>query len=70
MKYIVWVKENGKWVEQGDGPLTEKQATRIAREIRTDCRVQTRVLPVGAIPAVREGRVITIPALPGDPFTR
>jgi hypothetical protein len=30
MKYIVYVKEDGQWVEQGDGPLTQKQAERIA----------------------------------------
>ena len=47
VKFIVWVMEHGKWVEQGDGPLTEKQAQRIAREIRQDCGVRTCVRPVG-----------------------
>jgi hypothetical protein len=47
MKYIVWVKEDGKWEENGDGPLTEIQANRISREIAKECGCRTRVLPVG-----------------------
>lgn len=47
MKYIVWIREDGQWVEQGDGPLTEKQAARISREIRQDCGCAVKVLPVG-----------------------
>ena len=51
MKYIVWVKENdGVWVENGDGPLSFKEASRIAREIRQDCGVPSRVLPEGQEP--------------------
>lgn len=51
MKYLVWIKEDGCWVEQGDGPLTKLQAERIAREIRQDCRVPAKVLPVGIEPS-------------------
>lgn len=50
MKYIVWIKENGHWVEQGDGPLSQKTAERIAREIRKECGVACRVRPVGQDP--------------------
>lgn len=50
MKYIVWIKEDGQWVEQGDGPLTLLQAKRIAREIRHDCGCPARVLPEGQEP--------------------
>lgn len=46
MKYIVWVREGGYWYPNGDGPLTKKQAERIAREVRQECRVNTKVLPV------------------------
>jgi hypothetical protein len=45
MKYIVWIKENGAWVEQGDGPLTKKTAERIARELREDFGSKTEVRP-------------------------
>ena len=51
-KYIVWIKEDGRWVEQGDGPLTLKTAERIAKEIRRDCRVAARV--ESALPPLRE----------------
>lgn len=61
MKYIVWVKEDGKWEENGDGPLTEIQANRISREIAKECGCRTRVLPVGVSPpeaiTSRESRI-------------
>lgn len=50
MKYIVWVKDDGRWQEQGDGPLTKKEAERIAGEIRRECRCPAKVLPVGMEP--------------------
>lgn len=51
MKYIVWIKEAGKWVEQGDGPLTEKTAKRIVKELRHDFpSCAARALPVGEAP--------------------
>jgi hypothetical protein len=50
MKYIVWVREKGRWEPNGDGPLTQKQAERIAKEIRQECNVPTKVLPVGQEP--------------------
>lgn len=52
-KYIVWIKENGQWVEQGDGPLTLKQAERIARE-RCQGGFRARHLPCGQVPSLYE----------------
>lgn len=49
MKYLVMIKENGQWVEQGDGPLTAIQAARIEREIKRECRVQTKIVPCDGI---------------------
>jgi hypothetical protein len=46
-KYIVWIRQGGKWVEQGEGEMTQKQAERIAREIRRDCGCGARALAVG-----------------------
>lgn len=46
-KYIVWLKEDGIWVEQGDGPLTLKTAERIVRELRRECGGAYKILPVG-----------------------
>jgi hypothetical protein len=58
-KYIVWIKcrtsEEGykldrheqKWEEQGDGPLTEKQALRISKELSQDFDVRVRIRAVG-----------------------
>ena len=52
MKYVVWVKERGKpWEPTGDRPSTQIQAERIAREIRRECGVPTRVLPEGKVPS-------------------
>ncbi len=51
MKYIVWIKEDGAWVEQGDGPMTQLQANRVASEIRKDCGCAAKVLPVGMEPS-------------------
>jgi len=50
MKYNIWIKEDGEWVPQGEGPFTLATANRIAKEIRIDCRCATRVLPVGVTP--------------------
>ena len=50
MKFIVWVRVDGRWEEQGDGPLTAKQAERIAREIKKDCHCFTKILPEGVEP--------------------
>ncbi len=49
-RYVVWVKEKGNWVEQGDGQLTKKTADRIAREIRQDCGCPVKVLPADTQP--------------------
>ena len=43
MRYIVWIRENGRWVEQGDGPLPKATAERIAREIRADFGIATKI---------------------------
>ena len=50
MKYIVWIREDGRWVENGEGPMTQRQAERIAREIRRECRVAAIAVPVGLEP--------------------
>lgn len=36
-KYLVFIDEGNGWEECGEGRLTQKQAERIAREIREDC---------------------------------
>jgi hypothetical protein len=62
MKYIVWINEGNRWEEQGEGPMTLKQAERIAREIRSECRCRAKYLPVGVesvntrVASHREGR--------------
>jgi len=49
-KYIVWVKDEGRWCEQGDGPLSLKTAERIAREIRQDFGCRVKVMLAGLHP--------------------
>lgn len=49
-KYIVWYKENGNWVEQGDGPLTLLTAERIVRELKRECGGSYRILPEEVTP--------------------
>lgn len=46
MKQIVWVKIGNNWEENGDGPVTQKQGERIAREIMRECGNFTKVLPL------------------------
>ena len=50
MKFIVWIKEDGRWVEQGDGALSKATAARIASEIRHECGCATLILPAGVLP--------------------
>lgn len=50
MKFIVWIREDGQWVEQGDGPLSKVTAERIAREIRQDFGIGVRVIVDGIDP--------------------
>lgn len=50
MKFIVWIREDGRWVEQGDGPLSKVTAERIAREIRQDFGIGVRVIVDGIDP--------------------
>ena len=54
-KYIVWVDErDGKgWHEQGNGPLSLKQAERIAKEIRQDCGCRVTIKPDGFLPVLK-----------------
>ena len=49
-RFVVWIKEAGAWTEQGDGPMSEATARRIANEIRADFRIPVKVLPIGARP--------------------
>jgi hypothetical protein len=44
-KYIVWIDEGNGCEEQGDGPLTLKQAERISREIRQECGCKATYAP-------------------------
>jgi hypothetical protein len=46
MKYLVFIDEGNGWEPQGDGPLGLKTAERIAREIREECHVKTKIEPV------------------------
>lgn len=50
MKYIVWIREDGQWVDNGDGPMTKREAERVAREIRRECRTAAIALPAGYEP--------------------
>jgi len=44
--FIVWVREGrGRWEENGDGPMTRRDADRVVRELRG--LGITRVLPCG-----------------------
>ncbi len=43
-RYIVLIKVNGRWIPNGDGPMTQKQAERISREIRTHCQCPSKII--------------------------
>lgn len=49
-QFVVWIKEDGQWVEQGDGPMGRATADRVAREIKQDFDIAVKVLPVGQEP--------------------
>lgn len=50
-KFIVWVKERGEeWAPNGDGPMTEKTAERVAKEIRKYCGARAVALAEGNEP--------------------
>ena len=57
-RYFVWIydpKDGDKdWVECGEGPLTQKQAERISREIRADCGCRAIARPAGYTPSIRK----------------
>ncbi len=44
MRYRVEIKEDGRWVDQGDGPMGKATAERVAQEIRQDFKIPTRVV--------------------------
>lgn len=46
-KFIVWVKEGGRWEPNGDGPMSGKDAQRVAKEIKRYCGCPAKVLPAG-----------------------
>lgn len=50
MRFIVWIDQGKGWEEQGDGPMGEKTAERVAREIRADFKIPVRMLPEGQEP--------------------
>ncbi len=51
-KYVVWIKERGRglWTDNGDGPMTLKQAERVSKELRTDFRIPVKILPEEIVP--------------------
>lgn len=59
-KYIVWIRashddaglpiEKPTWEPNGDGPMGLKTAERVAREVREDFRIPTRVFQDGYQP--------------------
>lgn len=51
-KFIVWIKEKRQqWEPNGDGPMTQKAAERIAKEIRQGCPgTLAKALPTGNDP--------------------
>lgn len=49
-KYIIWFKESGQWVEQGDGEMTLSTAERIVSELRRECGGSYKILPAGVSP--------------------
>jgi hypothetical protein len=54
-KYIVWVKTGPRtWEPNGDGPMTEKTALRIAAELRRERVCDAHVLPEGVESKQRE----------------
>jgi hypothetical protein len=67
-KYLVWVDEGegAGWEEQGDGPLTLKQAERITREVKSECGCKAQFLPVGQKPTHKP---VAEALLDGDPAT-
>ena len=45
-RYIVWVKTGPRtWEPNGDGPMSEKQALRIANDLRKERVCDAHVLP-------------------------
>ena len=48
-KYRVWIKESGIWQDCGEGEMTLKTAERIAKEVKRDCGVMTKVLPAESV---------------------
>ncbi len=49
-KYVIWFKENGNWVEQGDGEMSKKTCERIVSELRREVGGAYKILPAGVTP--------------------
>lgn len=49
-KYVIWLKEKGEWVEQGDGEMSRKTCERIVRELRREVGGVYKILPAGSTP--------------------
>lgn len=49
-KFVIWYKENGAWLEQGDGEMTRQTCERIVGELRRECGGSYRILPAGVAP--------------------
>jgi hypothetical protein len=54
MKFEVWYREGGEWKNCDEGPLTRRVADRIAAEIKSECRLPTRVAPAGCDPNLKD----------------
>ena len=50
MKFVIWIKEDGVWVEQGDGEMSRATCERIVRELRRECGGTYKILPAGIVP--------------------
>ena len=49
-KYVIWIKEKGNWIEQGDGEMTRKTCERIVGELRREVGGTYKILPAGVTP--------------------
>lgn len=49
-KFVIWVKEDGNWVEQGDGEMTKKTCDRIVSELRHEMGGVYKILAAGVVP--------------------
>ena len=52
-KYIVWIRDSGQWVENGDGPMTKTTAARVVQELRKMFpSTRAKMVTAGELPEV------------------